>query len=339
MTINAGDSVTFTNKAGTHNAVCQDPDPTCGFKTLTAAPWGATTTFNIPGVFRVRCTHHSSSFTSGMVGSVTVKAVANASPTVTLTNPPPSAVFTAPADIVLGANASDSDGSVNHVDFFQDGIKIGTDSAAPYAATATGIGAGNHTFSAVATDDKGATATNTIAVNVSAHVNLRPTVTLTNPPPSTVFTAPADIALGASASDSDGSVSQVEFFQDGVRIGVDLTAPYEAAVTALGAGNYLFAAVTTDNTGATATNTIAVSVNQPAGPITLSNPAVVNGEFHVTVNGTLVGTSYELQGSTSLMDGFTGPAAATFNGAATPIPLVVPVGVSGVPKYYRVRAK
>ena len=245
VTINAGDSITFTNRAGFHNAVCQDPDPKCGFKNAQSAPWGATTTFNTAGLFRYRCTVHSGNFTSGMVGSVTVKAA----------------------------------------------------------------------------------------------VNVAPTVTLTNPPPSTVFTAPADIALGASASDSDGSVSQVEFFQNGVPLGVDLTAPYAATATALGPGSFTFSAVATDNAGAKATNAIAVTVNQPAGPITLTNPAVVNGEFNVTVNGTLVGTSYELQGSTSLMDGFTGPAAATFDGAATPIPLVIPGSVSGAPKYYRVRAK
>ncbi len=65
VTINAGDSITFTNRAGFHNAVCQDPDPTCGFKTAQSAPWGATTTFNTAGLFRYRCTVHSGNFTSG----------------------------------------------------------------------------------------------------------------------------------------------------------------------------------------------------------------------------------------------------------------------------------
>lgn len=171
------------------------------------------------------------------------------------------------------------------------------------------------------------------SVTVNPRVNIRPTITLTNPPPGAVFTAPANVALGASASDPDGTIKQVEFFQDGVRIGVDAVAPYVATATALASGSYTFSAVATDDTGAFTTNAIAVKVNQPAGPITLSNPAVLNGEFRVTVNGTVLNASYELQVSANLMDNFSAPAAVVFNGAANPIPLVVPGGAGGAAKY------
>jgi len=38
-------------------------------------------------------------------------------------------------------------------------------------------------------------------------------VAITNPVDGSVITAPANIALQANASDADGSISKVEFFQ------------------------------------------------------------------------------------------------------------------------------
>jgi hypothetical protein len=97
---------------------------------------------------------------------------------------------------------------------------------------------------------------------------------ITNPPDGSILTAPASFSIGALASDSDGSVSAVEFYRDGNSLGVDNTSPYSAAVTDLAAGNYTFAAVATDNLGARATNNIALIVN--ALPVvSITNP--VNG--------------------------------------------------------------
>ena len=170
------------------------------------------------------------------------------------------------------------------------------------------------------------------SVTVLAPANHPPVVTITNPPPNAVFTAPADVTLQASATDSDGTVSQVEFFQDGVSIGVDLASPYSAVAAGLAEGGYTFTAIAMDDTGAKATNEIIVTVSAPAGPITLTEAAVKDGNFLVTVNGTVPGAPYELQVSATLTDGFPAPAAATFNGAVTPIALVVTNAASSAAK-------
>src|SRR5690606_32969221 len=56
--------------------------------------------------------------------------------------------------------------------------------------------------------------------------NTPPTVAITNPSNGATFTEGTSISIVASASDSDGPVSQVEFFANGNSLGVDLTSPY-----------------------------------------------------------------------------------------------------------------
>ena len=95
--------------------------------------------------------------------------------------------------------------------------------------------------------------------------NSAPSVTLTAPADGAVFTAPASMTVSANASDSDGTVTQVEFFASGTSIGVDTTSPYSVAWSGVGAGNYTLTAVATDNDGATKTSSgVSISVT-PAG--------------------------------------------------------------------------
>src|SRR2546425_695791 len=51
------------------------------------------------------------------------------------------------------------------------------------------------------------------SVNVQAAANVPPTVTITNPASGAIFSEPATIAIRATASDSDGSVTNVQFRQ------------------------------------------------------------------------------------------------------------------------------
>src|SRR5581483_7738595 len=81
------------------------------------------------------------------------------------------AIFPSPATITVSASASDPDGSVAKVDFYQGATLIGTATAAPYNITWTGVPQGSYSLAAVATDDAGATATSDpVAVTVGAHV-------------------------------------------------------------------------------------------------------------------------------------------------------------------------
>src|SRR6266404_2634971 len=74
-------------------------------------------------------------------------------------------------------------------------------------------------------------------------VNVPPTVALTNPPNGSVFAAPASFTLTAKASDSDGSVTNVEFLQGASVVGNIKSLPYSVSVGNLPAGAYAFSAV------------------------------------------------------------------------------------------------
>jgi plastocyanin len=161
VTINVGDSVTWTGlEPGFHNAQT-DTDPFCGAPSLslTTCPH----TFNQPGTFNYFCITHRG---SGMVGTVTVQAAANTPPSVTITNPVNGAVFAAPANVTIQANASDADGNVARVQIFANAALVGTDNAAPASLVASNLAAGSYALRAIAMDNGGLSSTSAV-VNIS----------------------------------------------------------------------------------------------------------------------------------------------------------------------------
>lgn len=92
--------------------------------------------------------------------------------------------------------------------------------------------------------------------------NQPPAVALTAPAAGSTFNAGTTITLSANASDSDGTVSQVEFFRGGTSLGSDTTAPYSVSWSGAAAGSYALTARATDNAGATTTSaTVNITVN------------------------------------------------------------------------------
>ncbi|MEZ5038882.1 MAG: Ig-like domain-containing protein [Saprospiraceae bacterium] len=93
-----------------------------------------------------------------------------------------------------------------------------------------------------------------------------PTISLTQPVDGATYLENEAIALSATASDSDGSIQSVKFYQGPTLISEDLTFPYEATLsTGLAAGNYTLKAVATDNDGATSEDQINITVNPDSG--------------------------------------------------------------------------
>ena len=81
--------------------------------------------------------------------------------------------------------------------------------------------------------------------------NLSPTVSLVAPTNNAVFTAPANITTQATANDSDGSVTNVAFYNGSSKLGQDASDPYDYNWSSVPAGIYSFTARATDNLGAT----------------------------------------------------------------------------------------
>ncbi len=92
-------------------------------------------------------------------------------------------------------------------------------------------------------------------VSASGTSNQPPNVSITSPANGASYTAPASVTINATASDSDGSVAQVDFYAGSQFISSDTSSPYSASWSGAGPGNYALTAVARDNQGATRTST------------------------------------------------------------------------------------
>ncbi len=285
-------------------------------------------------------------------GTVPVGGGGNVPPTVSITSPANNASFNAPASITITANATDSDGSVSSVQFFNGSTLLGTDNTAPYSFSWTNVNAGTYSITARATDNQGAVTTSSVvtiqvttptvtcpvptnlnataittnsalltwsaSANATAYVvwyrvlgtstwtnptvtgtslaltglianttyqwtinavcpsgnsgyfaqpyptfttlsttvNQPPTVSITSPANNASFNAPASFTITASASDVDGTIASVGFYNGATLIANDNTAPYSINWTNLPAGTYTLTARATDNAGAITTSAV-----------------------------------------------------------------------------------
>ncbi len=82
--------------------------------------------------------------------------------------------------------------------------------------------------------------------------NQPPLITLTSPVDGTVLTTPAKMTLVAAATDPDGSVAKVEFFEHGTKLGEDATPPFEFEWANIPPGSYVLTARAVDTMGGSA---------------------------------------------------------------------------------------
>jgi hypothetical protein len=80
-------------------------------------------------------------------------------------------------------------------------------------------------------------------------INPVPSVALTSPTNNAYVLAPANVPLGATASDNDGTVALVEFYESNSKLGEGTNAPYTLTISNVPVGIYTFRAVATDNIG------------------------------------------------------------------------------------------
>ena len=131
--------------------------------------------------------------------------------------------------------------------------------------------------------------------------NALPTVQITSPAEGASFTAPATIAVTANASDTDGTVTQVDFYANNTLIGTVTTPPFQVTWENVGRGSYALTAAATDNLGATTTSAaVNITVNDPppteppAAPVGLTATAG-NGQVALTWSGSSGATGYSVK--------------------------------------------
>ena len=184
----------------------------------------------------------------------------NQAPTVSITSPNNNQSFEFGSNVTINASASDSDGNVSKVEFFNGTSKLGEDTSSPYRFTISNATAGVYNITAVATDNDNASTTSantTFTINeevIEETPNQAPTVSITSPNNNQSFEFGSNVTINATANDSDGNVSKVEFFNGTSKLGEDTSSPYRFTISNAAAGVYNITAVATDNDNATTTS-------------------------------------------------------------------------------------
>ena len=267
-----GTAMTFTATAadanGTITGVSFYLDGTL-LSTDNASPYTASYTA-VAGSHTVYAVVTDNDCVSTTSSSLSFTSAANQAPTVTVTAPTTTVAGTV---LTFTASASDVDGTVSQVEFFVNNVSVGVDNSSPYSVTYTAVLGSGQTVKAVATDDLGLTGTsNIVTMNVLA--NVPPTVAITSPASSAVISsyASAAAATGAGASltsvtftanatDSDGTVTQVEFFVNGASVGVDATSPYSVSWNSTSGTKTVVAKATDSNGAITTSSTLTLVIN------------------------------------------------------------------------------
>lgn len=141
--------------------------------------------------------------------------------------------------------------------------------------------------------------------------NRPPAVSITSPAPGASFTAGASVGVTAAASDSDGTISRVEFYADGALVGTRTAAPYTVSVGGLAAGDHTLTAVATDSAGASGVSAavpirIAAVANVPPS-VAITVP--VNGaSFAAGASVTMSAQASDSDGSIARVDFYAGGA-------------------------------
>ena len=111
-------------------------------------------------------------------------------------------------------------------------------------------------------------------------LNKPPLISFLSPPSNSSFFLKDTIVFTTQASDPDGSIKNVQFFNGSTKLGEKTTAPYNYTWTGMNAGTYIITAVATDNLNATSSSSINVRVN-PEAAIFVLYPNPNDGRFSI----------------------------------------------------------
>lgn len=166
----------------------------------------------------------------------------NNPPEVAITSPSNNAKIKAGVETTISVNATDSDGTIEQVEFYVDGTSLGIDNTAPYSFAYTPT-EGTHQITATATDNLKATTTST-SITIVVSNNIAPVVTIKAPKKARI----GAVTLEANATDEDGTIKHVAFYVDSALVGKDSIAPYAYDWSAV-LGKHTVYAIATDDKG------------------------------------------------------------------------------------------
>ena len=120
--------------------------------------------------------------------------------------------------------------------------------------------------------------------------NSPPKVNLYAPVDNSLYSAPANITISASALDLDGSIAKVEFFANGAKLGEKTAGQYSYVWNNVPPGHYLVTARATDNSGATADASpvyVTVGANGTESVPVIGSGTGLTGQYFASTDFTL----------------------------------------------------
>jgi RHS repeat-associated protein len=226
----------------------------------------------------------------------------NSAPTVALIGPASGSAFVVNSPVTFNALASDVDGTIEKVEFFDGASKIGeTNTAVPgqpmafsFVHSSGFLALGRHVITARATDVAGGVSTSS-AVLLDV-VPVLPVVAVTAPANGATISAATPLTLSATATYTLGAIAMVEFYDGTSKLG-GITTPvggiYSLTIPAgFSGGSHMLTAKAIAVDGAAVTSLpIFVTATTSAPTIALTAPAsnatlAANVTFALTANAT-----------------------------------------------------
>lgn len=206
--------------------------------------------------------NHITSSQPGRFGTAAGQA-----PAVELTTPQNETSFTTPATIQIAATATDADGQITRVEFYNGHVKLGQDTTAPYGFSWNNVPVGTYDITAVAVDNSNQASLSGVARIVVNPSDFPPSVEMTAPTGGTALPAGSGITLQAAPADPEGPVTRVEFYSGSSYLGAATSAPYSITVSQLAPGRYSYFARAIDSAGQSADSApVQVAVFVEASP-------------------------------------------------------------------------
>ncbi len=268
---------------------------------VTNSPWSSAVT-NVPaGTYLL--TARVTDALGGASTSEGVTVTVDQPPQVSLTSPADKARISTGTPIVLQAEATDSDGTVASVQFFQDTGLLGTTTNQPFSLAIGHLVPGVYSFTAEAIDNYGISGASSPATITILPL---PTISWLAPTSGMVLAAPASVALAVNATNPGVAVGQVEFLNGTNSLGIITNPPYALTLSNLTAGSYEITAQARDELGGTATSeAVSVMVHQPP-TVSISSPtnlARVSATTPLTVQADILDVEDSLAGVEFYLDG------------------------------------
>ena len=178
----------------------------------------------------------------------------------------------------------------------------------PSGGTISFFGANSGAYTALPTDGVnsrtwgGGNASNT-PQNFGAQVgfitppNYPPSISIANPPDTTLFANPATVSVDVSTADCDGTVVKVELLTNGVPAAMNTITPFGFTLTGLAGGNYVLRTVAEDD-GSLSTTSAPITIRVAEVPVLAVSPGS-SGPIRFQFNSAM-GIDYVVERSTTL---------------------------------------